>query len=581
MTAFATPPNGIARWVDRILSAPVVILLLVPTMWLRFGWIAGWHDFGWTYEPAARICAGEVQYRDFHTALPPLTHYSLAALMGMFDNSLHWFQAHLYAWWAASLLAAWALAAQVLPDRRLVAAVVLAVGLSHLPHQLQHSYNFAGQALAAAAAALVLRWRASAPAAAAAGLLIGLAFFGKPVVGAAAGAALTAILLPAGGRSWQPFWAFGAGVAAVLAGVTAGFAEAVGWTEAVEQIFWEPGQAKGGTLVVLARSFPRFRFEWDFGFRAAAETGLTLVVGTLVTVYGLYGCASASPGTRRLLAAAVAGFAGIAVTSLRPNETVAAALDALPQMLASRFLHQLLYVSAFFLAAATALRSVRGEGRNLLGPGILAVTAVVGHCASSINYPPTTGALLFPAGAWLLVRLGRGGDAAFWLGLYCLAAVTADLFLDSYQHHGFRPVAPLADTGPLAGLYGSAPDAEVSRARQDAIVPAVRGRRTVWMTNAGPHSAFGGLPAPNIACIYHDAYVARRELLLRDRWEQDPPERVVLGPCTASPQSEFFRSDVFADWLAARYAPVVSAGGLTVHVRRSTLNAAFVIGPTD
>src|SRR5262245_46490036 len=69
----------------------------------RWIWIAGMADYGWNYELGMRILAGEVPYRDYISALPQLTSYTIVPLLALLDGNLWAHNIHLYLWWLACL----------------------------------------------------------------------------------------------------------------------------------------------------------------------------------------------------------------------------------------------------------------------------------------------------------------------------------------------------------------------------------------------------------------------------------------------------------------------------------------------
>src|SRR5205823_3771799 len=100
---------------------------------LRWIWIAGYGDYGNTYEAAYRVMHGEVPYRDFIFTNPPVTNYTLAFLLTEFGNSLWLYHIHLFIWWIASLIVGLVLLDKFNADRTTKIAAIILAGTMSLP----------------------------------------------------------------------------------------------------------------------------------------------------------------------------------------------------------------------------------------------------------------------------------------------------------------------------------------------------------------------------------------------------------------------------------------------------------------
>jgi len=249
------------------LSSPAVLLFV---LWIvhsiRWVWIAGFGDYGWTYEAAARIANHQVQYRDFISTLPPLTSYAMAPLVLVLHGSLWSWHLQLYLWWGFALFVGLAVAKELGMSRaNQMVMAVLTTCLSYPAATLGHSYNYAATAFAGLSLMLLLRWNraGSAKNLFLAGGSAGLCFLARQNVGfiCILTAFVTVFLLRPFYRRriaiWKSFCLLGLGVLTSLAPPVLYFIVHAGPTEFLLQFLVDAGKGKGGILKLLGRPTPR------------------------------------------------------------------------------------------------------------------------------------------------------------------------------------------------------------------------------------------------------------------------------------------------------------------------------------
>ncbi len=555
------------------------IVLVVAGRWL---WFAPLGDYGWTYEAACRISWGEVQYRDFISTWPPLAHYSLAALISLFGNSLWLWSLDAHLWWAISLGVGAMVGREMgMRPRLLVGSLVLAASFSFPAAMGANSYNYAATSAAGVAALYVLRHQGSGHwgHATAAGFVSGVCVLVKINVALAVGTGAGIALLLSLTSRREPPVAYLRGAAGFLFGWLLGFLPLLlyfvvqaGFEEVYLQMFRDAAASKGGILQVIGRAAPRVVFHAELPHRRLIELGVSAL---LIGAFFFYGNAvftsrqrgkaregMASAGDAALARVAALYFAilvGFSVASLfdlpgvRKLGTAIQSFEVVP----SPFLLavQLLYAGSMTCCLVLAVRPSSWRAPALALPLVFVSAISFGHAMSSVNQVASAAPVTVPLLFHLLERSGwyPSGERAGW----ALGAVSLSLaLLFSPYAATFERLVRMPDGGPFSGLYGMPFYRDLTETLLSNVAPRIQGRRTLWLVSGGPHCAFGGRPVPGVAIFYEDTHAPRSEPILREEWSRNPPEFVVLGEFSTADGAEFLTPSGLREWLERDYTRV-------------------------
>lgn len=555
-------------------AAACAFIVILTLRWVAIG---GTGDWGWSYEVAARLLHGQTYGREFVITVGPLSYYLLAGMMVLFGDSLLTVSVFLHLCWLAALACGiWAARRIGAGIAETAAAAMLAASLSFPGDSMGHPYNYLATALAGSGLMLLLGARGHPQTAAGAGALLALAFFSKQNVGLVAAliapAAITAAALIE--RSAVPariLMAYAAGLAGVLAAGFAAMASVAEMDDILRLLFADASAAKGGLVKNLLRAIPRFSLggslELSFAWRAAIEVPLTLAAWTLIAG-ALWRAARRSPDraishppgkTGRAGLLAVAALSILAIASALPLQGIATALaqwtapiKAIPP---GRALVQAAYIAttlALFGALLPLLRRFGGRETIALVLGVLAITAA--HNISGVDYFRYSAPLAVPVAAVLLIRQSGLRPRVLVHGA-AVAAVLVHLF--PFYAQSFTPLRLLPPQTPFAGMAMPAVGADVIALRMAALSPRISGQRTLWITPGGPHSAYGGLPVPNVPSLFQDTHAPRHERRFFENWQADPPAWIVTAPIVPPAGSTVFGGGAFDGWLRAHYRRIV------------------------
>src|SRR5690349_7178219 len=214
------------------------LIVLSAALAARWVWVAGIGDYGWTYELGMRTLLGEIPYRDYICALPPLTSYTIVPFIVILKGNLWSFSLHLYVWWFAALWVGLLVARALgLRPAAQAAATLLAACLSLPATHLGHAYSYAGTCFFGLTLLELLKARKQIAVSRhllLAGAFAGLGIFAKQNIGLVAGLrGLSVIvydcLMHNRPRSLFPkLFLFGAGVVATFAPIFLFFASQAG-----------------------------------------------------------------------------------------------------------------------------------------------------------------------------------------------------------------------------------------------------------------------------------------------------------------------------------------------------------------
>ena len=401
------------RRLNAYRSSPLSPAVLLLVLWIvhsaRWIWIAGFGDYGWTYESAARIANHQVQYRDFISTLPPLTSYAMAPLYLALHGSLWSWHLQLYLWWGFALFVGLAVASELgMSHVNQMVVVVVATCISYPAATLGHSYNYAATAFAGLSLVLLLRWNTSGSARTLflAGGSAGLCFLAKQNVGGICilTAFVTVFLLQPLYRRriaiWKSLRLLGSGVLTSLAPPALYFIVYAGPKEFLLQFLVDAGKGKGGILTVLGRPIPRIILAGGPTRRLEVVLSVVLlcvwiyfalriVRRTIRQISPANNVQNSTPVWPRGVLVAVGLVVSFSLLSLSNMPAVNEALTSLRLSVVENYFHSMLtvlYSLTVYYAAAAALLT-RGKWRSMGGVVILwAISISYAHATSLLMY---------------------------------------------------------------------------------------------------------------------------------------------------------------------------------------------------
>lgn len=567
-------PGG---WIRSAAAPWVILAALFIIFTARWIWIAGiTGDYAWAYETGSRILRGQVPYRDYVCSLPPLMPYTLACFIALFKGSLWAWGIHLYLWWLASLVVGLLVLKRLGASPSLQsAAIFLTATVSAPACWTGVAHDYAAAAVFGGTLLCLMRFQARCTPglAALAGVCVSLNVLAKQNVGAAAFLVSVLTILETCVRLGQNKAAvkyltwFALGCAVSFLPVLTYFALHAGWMETIRQMALDGGSGKGWVRMVL-NFVPIFYLESHIPHHKIWDLLVTLgfngfmLVGLLYRVFRAGKAAPAAEETRgtdlRWLWIGLGLIVAVSLATLVPWPQVKSALVDF----SLRFSHTrfgFFYYATLLLGSLICLAHAvlyRRFSRALVISWLLIL--ILAYALSATDSSLFAAPLAIPLAFWVLneYNLVRGvwRFAVLVSGVLLLlwAFLPQWTFAPSFERLNLLPAGT-----PFAHLYGRDSYARKVSQMNEHVTSAIKGHRTLWLTLAGPHSAFGGEPVKGVALICWDTYGLRHEPLFQAEWEQTPPDYVVLQDKIPSRRgSRFLTSECMSSWLAARYQKV-------------------------
>jgi hypothetical protein len=556
------------REVRPVLLISWGLLILIVLRWI---WVGGIGDFGWTYESAARIVDGQVYFRDFISTLPPLTSYALAGLLAIFGKAPFLWAVQLYLWWIALYVVGVVLLRRldVLSGWTLVSLAVAMLACEPA-FTLGHSYNYAASALCGISLAAL-------PGAAVAkrhagklfvvGICVGLTIVAKQNVG---GALLVSIGVVIGLAPTRPSvkatneLSLVSGTFFVLLAFWSLFYFLGAGEEAKQQFLFDASEGKGGFLIVLGRAIPRIvTFDPSMPLRRPLEIILTLMVVVIATItyvslnrFRFRGVTEVKrPFKAKNGVLIITGiYACLAIASLIPIQLIQMAQAALSNVLPFNLTLQVSYI-VFAIGLMFMLGQVlRGQSsietfEDWLSPlqSLILVTMVVAAPATSGSYYVV---FALPIVMPLLAKLLRNVDHAFsraaLVGFGCWISVAGILF----PPYAPTFVALRKFSYPLDAYWGAASMQTFYAAISAHVLPLIHARSTFWLIAGGPHAAFGGTDVFNVSSYYVDTYNSRSEQRIVANFQDRKPEYVIIGAYMPAAGAKLLEPTTAREWIA-------------------------------
>jgi hypothetical protein len=565
----------------------IILLAAVLILFCRWAWVAGFGDFGWTYEPAFRISLGEMQYRDFIFTGPPLESYTLAAFLTIFGKSLWLWSIHLYLWWFFSLAVGLLILNHLrAPGMVAVSAVLLAATISAPFTAAGHAHNYAATALGGLVILFVLRYQRSHKGAdiALAGLFAGLCIFAKQNVGVfisftgLVGLLYVTYLSEHGKKTLGSLgWFLGGWLVGFLPPLLF-FGIKAGLFEVVRQLFLDAVGAKGGMLTMMVRWIPREVIAMEIPHQRLVEGAISLVIyAAFFTCFWVSWRRLRSPEPLRELGGQTAETPSRFMTLVGLYFIVLIALSLVSLFPAPHLKHILnlldfgglplypdlmkviFYIGTLALAIFCLFMAPLRRQADIMLVAILMVGLGIAHTISDFRHCGETAPVTIPLFIYLLYRTRlwpRVSSAGVMAGMVVLCCY---FLFSSSGNKTFVPLVKLPSASPFAGFYADPPYADFVQTLLTQVTPRIKGKKILWLCYAGPHAAFGGLPVVNVPNYFANTYNVRSEKALQDRWQQDPPDFIVFAPLTPgeqAPGTKIFAGDLPPQWVQAHYLPV-------------------------
>jgi hypothetical protein len=585
-------PKGIDMYkcekFNSIIYSPWTFLFLgFLILSLRWIWVAGFSDYGWTYEPAFRILHGEVQFRDFILTHPPFVNYTLAGFFYVFGESLFIYTVHLYLWWLFSLIVGLLILKQLGADRFLsIAVVILATSFSFLSTQLAHAHNFAPTAIGGLCVLFILRYQQQDKTlqAGIAGFFAGICMLAKQNVGATIAVASVLALFylyvvsKNNKKHLQVLWAF---IAGWLLGFLPGifyFILRAGAAETFLQMFSDPSAGKGGLLQIASKGFPRIILTDVTPYRRLLELIISLILMLFFVIFfyirstnGYRHNMRATKNNGKDLSPSLYYFIEsffmllviLSIWSLFDNSFI----NLIRHDLSSKYISgyypiilAIINIMAFSLFFVILLNKYLYVNVGVFLPCLMMIGLIGGHLLTGSLHFASAAPISIPI---LLLLLSRT-QVITWVPqkAIALATLTITLFyVFPVYTVTFVPLKKLPSQSAFARLYAKAELQQAIQNMVSDVSPRIRGKRTLWLCWPGPHSAIGGKPVHNVAFLVWDTYSERSERQLLDNWEMDPPELVVMGPFLATKKAKFLNPEFLTSWVSKGYAKIWEGKG--------------------
>jgi hypothetical protein len=563
---------------------PWIVLLACFAIFAgRWIWIAGMADYGWNYELGMRIRSGEVPYRDYISALPQLTSYTIVPLLAVLDGNVWAHNIHLYLWWLASLVVGLCVLRKLSGSIILQSAGVFAAACFSFPAAtLGHAYSFAGTFFFGLTVLQLLTYQALAKPGALfwAGCFAGLGIFAKQNMGIMA--ILCGLLsifpfvklrqeLPA---KMNQVGIFLAGVGVMFVPIFSYFALHAGAMETFFQMFRDASAGKGGLLGIIVHVMPFlfFTLETPHRYVWTVVFGIVTTGGFLLWLWPRFsnrtGSAAADKETDRKpdpwLCAAILAVVIVSCASLANLPVLKNAFDGLvvryiyTNQSYSGVLLSIIYSGLIALSVLCLWHCWRQRDARLWLPTIALPLVVCGQEMSSQIYLPYAAPVGIPLALFLLneYRVLRNVPR-----LGCLVAASVVLVFTAFPPDFWVPhferVYRLPEHSRFSGLHSNEACASYVNALLKNVAPRIHNRTTLWLCFDGPHQAYGGKAVYSVPLLHLDTYNTRSEPILKQRWEKKPPEFVVLGPeVRLPPDAAFLKWTNINAWLSASYDKV-------------------------
>ena len=597
-----TARQGSSRgWLSPGLALAAVILIYTA----RWIWIAtyghyfssGAGDFCWAWDTAYWISEGKVYYRDLILNLPPLTFYVLALFVRLFRGSLWANQVLVYLWWAGDLILGLALLKRLQAGRALaIGAVLLGATLSYPASTLLYIHNYAATLFAGLTLLFLLRYAQSGKWSEAllSGVTAGLGIFTKQNVGIfVTAAALISYFYLAlgrekGGRNAHALLGFAAGWLVSFSLPFMYFGTQAGFAEVFLQMFVDPGQGKGGLLHIIIRLMPRLIIQ-PRPHQRLLEFMLSLPILIALVGYGVVKLRAARkdppanapsgsfPEPRfglwvggyfalLIFSSLISLFDSASVRHLLEITQVPYVMDYTELMLL------VLYMVIFVMGLAGVLGSWwRRDSQSLLAAFWMMVIMTAHQASATYNFPSST-PLVIPLFLFMLEKnrlLSRVPATAVATAMFFLLL---HLFYPAC-HRTFIPYSALPAQTPFAGLYASEDYRREITAMWENITPKIKGKRTLWICQPGPHAAFGGKSVFNVGLYFPQLYSSRSEARVKNEWLSRPPDYVVFGEFQTQEGAVFLTPESLQAWLNSQYDKIWEGGPALSLWQRKNLSA--------
>jgi hypothetical protein len=576
------------KTISKLYSPWIVLFLLFLILSARWIWIAGFCDYGWTYEPAYRILQGQVQYRDFLLTHPPLVNYTLAAFLALFGKSLWIYVIHLYLWWLFSLIVGLLIIQELGADRSLsISAVILAGTVSFQSLHLAHAHNYAPTVIAGLSILFILRYQKSEKVlyAEMAGLFAGICILAKQNVGiiiSIAGFILFIYLyylkrysrrnlIPL--ESFSVGWLTGFILPLIFFGLKAGF------KEVFLQMFKDPASAKGGLTFIAIKAFPRVILSHGIPNQRLLELliSTSILFTALILFYILLRRSKYNNPLNPLrdhdelidhyksniLIIYFILLITLSITSIFNISIIKSFIIFISNRYIDNyflFIVYILYIIAFSLFIIIFVIKSTRNNFYIFIPCFLMISLSLGQALAGPWKFCSSAGVTIPIIMFIFSRTQLYPKVSS-LGIILAMIMIVLFYLFPVYTFTFEPLKKLPGNSPFAGLYARSQFQQMIKGMVSQVANKIKDKRTLWLCWPGPHSAIGGNTVFNVAFYYCDTYSSRSESRLKEDWQKNPPEFIVLSQFLAAENAKFLTYDSLVKWVSLDYLKVWEGKG--------------------
>jgi hypothetical protein len=548
----------------RMRWAAALCIALLAARWIL---VAGIGEYGMMYDQAYRLSIGQVWYRDLLSTHPPIVAEALGSLFRLFGPSLLLFNVHLYLWWLASLFVGYLLLRRYnISGLTQSAALVTYAALSLPCLTLFHAYF---QAAAVFGGLFVLCfdigfgsnqlgmifW---------AGILAGISMFARQNLGAAIlGGTLFLYVLLLIRRSIDYRRAF-QDLALLIGGFIVSFgtilfifSRAASAGEALRELLLDGAKGKAGRYGLIVRLIPRVNLKATLTHRRSMEIAASVVIYLALLLWiarrRSKPHAPRTSGTWKVLAIVISLLLAVNFVTLVPLENTSHWLNSsdwpvIP--MASLALVDLLNIVWLTGMAWHLIASWKSTTALSIARSVLALSVFGGAIVSDQAYSVHLAPVLVPLTIAVIGTTFPPGVIVRNLCLVTSLWAAASLFS---LPASFSQLVPITGPRQFTGVVATPAYAGMVAELLNNVTPIVEGKTILWIAMYGPHSAFGGIPVPNVVPWDKTTFTSRQLKYLLGRWRANPPQYVMSGPFWGREESFTPQSEV-QEWLSATFA---------------------------
>lgn len=566
---------------------------------LRWATIATGPDAGYDFETGYRVYYGGIYGKNFYTTLGPLSYELIGFVFRWLSPKWLYINLIYYFCWAATMLGIYYLLKSITSNKtNLILATLIIVPLG-IPHLVaMHSYNFISYMLAILTGTLFFKFLDAYCYRFLffAGLVVPISLFTKQNIGMGSIFLiwLMVIILPLLKRdfSWRQMITAISSFLFPLVLMTLLlfwlFSRSVDASEFWRLMFVDGAQVKGGFMQMLKTATPRMLYgistqydrNWVLQHLMEFVCFLILIGTHLFFFRRVLSKTGFSPFQYRqaqfkvndifCLLALLSAF--IFIPFLFPGtiekireKVIQTGYFYLLGELVLPFTIWAIFIGLFFVLLVAMQR--RAFSRDIYVKILLLCIFSVGLnfcvCSSRLNYFYLNFPLLM--GIFLIAALELELWNRKYLFLVVLFVWGTTLF---FRYPVFSDLVRIKDPKLFGLWFGDRNSVELYTKE---IKPLVKGKRTLWLSNGGPHSLSESVPVRNVSILFFDQYHPRIEELLLEDWMKNPPEMIVRYWCAIHDNPSGINGKVFQSWVQDNYLQIAEIQGRKILKYRNSL----------